>query len=255
MAHRHRMPRARHHPTCIAGYRAFLQLNRCARKGERAIRILAPVAVKHRDEHGELTGEQHVFFRTIPVFDTLSRAASARGTGPCATGADRPESRRGSSSGEVGRSHLSGSMPMRPAGVEISSLDETLREVRACDSGDVVAVWRRRRWPRALPQKRMSQAAQPRRRRAAWCPDLARVVGWSRGTDARSPLRWGSARNGMPARPAWLLQPVPGSPLEAAASDDDCRPGRRYVVQRKPTASGRGASGLAGSWPVGSSSL
>ena len=37
--------------------------------GERAIRILAPVAVKERDEHGEETGEQRVFFRTVPVFD------------------------------------------------------------------------------------------------------------------------------------------------------------------------------------------
>jgi hypothetical protein len=39
-------------PTYIAGFRAFLQLNRCVRKGERAIRILAPVAVKERDGRG-----------------------------------------------------------------------------------------------------------------------------------------------------------------------------------------------------------
>ena len=39
------------------------------RKGERAIRILAPVTVKDRDEHGETTGEKKVFFRTVPVFD------------------------------------------------------------------------------------------------------------------------------------------------------------------------------------------
>jgi len=39
------------------------------RKGERAIRILAPVAVKERDEHGEQAGETRVFFRTVPVFD------------------------------------------------------------------------------------------------------------------------------------------------------------------------------------------
>jgi hypothetical protein len=48
---------------------------------------------------------------------------------------------------------------------------------------------------------------------------------------------------------------LPGSPIDGAASDDDPRPERRYVVQRKPTASGPGASGLAGSSPVGSSSL
>jgi hypothetical protein len=60
-------------PTYVAGFRAFLDLNRCVRKGETAIRILAPVAVKQRDEHGEETGEKKVFFRTVPVFDTLSR--------------------------------------------------------------------------------------------------------------------------------------------------------------------------------------
>jgi len=56
-------------PTYVAGFRAFLDLNRCVRKGEEAIRILAPVAVKQRDEHGEETGEKKVFFRTVPVFD------------------------------------------------------------------------------------------------------------------------------------------------------------------------------------------
>src|SRR4051812_12922717 len=60
-------------PTYIAGFRAFLQLNRGVRKGERAIRILAPVAVKERDEHGEETGAKRISFRTVPVFDTLSR--------------------------------------------------------------------------------------------------------------------------------------------------------------------------------------
>src|SRR5690242_10482028 len=56
-------------PTYIAGYRAFLQLNRCVRKGERAIRILAPVTVKQRDTDDGQTGEKRVFFRTVPVFD------------------------------------------------------------------------------------------------------------------------------------------------------------------------------------------
>ena len=56
-------------PTYIAGFRAFLALNRCVRKGERAIRILAPVAVKERDEQGEETGAKRILFRTVPVFD------------------------------------------------------------------------------------------------------------------------------------------------------------------------------------------
>jgi len=40
-------------PTYVAGFRAFLALNRCVRKGEKAIRILAPVTVKQRDANGE----------------------------------------------------------------------------------------------------------------------------------------------------------------------------------------------------------
>ena len=39
------------------------------RKGEAAIRILAPIAVKQRDDEGEETGEKRIFFRTVPVFD------------------------------------------------------------------------------------------------------------------------------------------------------------------------------------------
>jgi antirestriction protein ArdC len=56
-------------PTYVAGFRAFLDLNRCVRKGETAIRILAPITVKQRDADGEQTGETKTFFRTVPVFD------------------------------------------------------------------------------------------------------------------------------------------------------------------------------------------
>ncbi len=35
--------------TYVAGFRAFLPLNRCVRKGERAIRILAPMSVRTRE--------------------------------------------------------------------------------------------------------------------------------------------------------------------------------------------------------------
>jgi hypothetical protein len=61
-------------PTYVAGFRAFLALNRCVRQGQKAIRIFVPVAVKQRDDAGEATGEKRIFFRTVPVFDTLSRA-------------------------------------------------------------------------------------------------------------------------------------------------------------------------------------
>src|SRR3954452_16369296 len=56
-------------PTYVAGFRAFLRLNRCVRKGEKAIRILAPVAVKQRDANGDETDEKKVFFRSVPVWD------------------------------------------------------------------------------------------------------------------------------------------------------------------------------------------
>ena len=39
--------------TYVAGFRAFLDLNRCVRKGERAIRILAPMSVRTRENGTE----------------------------------------------------------------------------------------------------------------------------------------------------------------------------------------------------------
>jgi N-terminal domain of anti-restriction factor ArdC len=68
-------------PTYVAGFRAFLDLNRCVRKGQAAIRILAPVTVKECDEHGEQTGEKKVFFRTVNVWD-VSMTASLPGRDP-----------------------------------------------------------------------------------------------------------------------------------------------------------------------------
>jgi hypothetical protein len=56
-------------PTRIAGFRTWLKLGRCVRKGEVALRILAPVTVKQRDEHDEESGERRVFFKTAFVFD------------------------------------------------------------------------------------------------------------------------------------------------------------------------------------------
>jgi hypothetical protein len=55
-------------PTFVAGFRAWLQLNRVPRKGE-GIRILAPVSVKDRDEHGGETGGERVFFKAVTVWD------------------------------------------------------------------------------------------------------------------------------------------------------------------------------------------
>jgi N-terminal domain of anti-restriction factor ArdC len=68
-------------PTYVAGFRAFVALNRCVRKGEKAIKILGPVAVKQRDDDGQETGEKRIFFRTVPVFD-VSQTDPLPGTEP-----------------------------------------------------------------------------------------------------------------------------------------------------------------------------
>jgi hypothetical protein len=56
-------------PTRIAGFHTWLKLGRCVRKGEVALRILAPVTVKHREERDDDSGERRVFFKTAFVFD------------------------------------------------------------------------------------------------------------------------------------------------------------------------------------------
>jgi hypothetical protein len=67
----------------VAGFRAFLALNRCVGKGERAIRILAPMSVRARPtDSGELQadeGEQprRTVFRAVAVFDVAQTEALA----------------------------------------------------------------------------------------------------------------------------------------------------------------------------------
>jgi hypothetical protein len=62
--------------TYVAAFRAFLTLNRCVRKGERSIRISAPVPVRRSKGHALAAGEQddndteqHTAFRAVAVFD------------------------------------------------------------------------------------------------------------------------------------------------------------------------------------------
>jgi hypothetical protein len=60
--------------TYVAGFRAFLELNRCVRKGERAIRILAPMRLPAAADGADGSAEgdkQHrrMAFRAVPVFD------------------------------------------------------------------------------------------------------------------------------------------------------------------------------------------
>jgi N-terminal domain of anti-restriction factor ArdC len=74
--------------TYVAGFRAFLELNRCVRKGERAIRILAPMTLGNKDERADeakvaaLRDEpRRTVFRAVPVFD-VSQTDPLPGTEP-----------------------------------------------------------------------------------------------------------------------------------------------------------------------------
>ena len=70
-------------PERIAGFRAWLTLGRCVRKGETALRILAPVTVKRRAEQNEETDQRQVFFKTAFVFE-LSQTEPLPGVEPVA---------------------------------------------------------------------------------------------------------------------------------------------------------------------------
>jgi hypothetical protein len=74
--------------TYVAGFRAFLELNRCVRKGERAIRILAPMSVRDKDEkasQGTVIAQgdesRRIVFRAVSVFD-VSQTESLPGKEP-----------------------------------------------------------------------------------------------------------------------------------------------------------------------------
>ncbi len=68
-------------PERVAGFRAWLKLGRCVRKGETALRVLAPVTVKRRDEPDQETAERCVFFKTAFVFE-LSQTEPLPGIEP-----------------------------------------------------------------------------------------------------------------------------------------------------------------------------
>ena len=68
-------------PQHVAGFRAWLNLGRCVRKGETALRILAPVTVKQRERQCEDSDELRVFFKTAFVFE-LSQTEPLAGAEP-----------------------------------------------------------------------------------------------------------------------------------------------------------------------------
>ena len=54
----------------VAGFKAWLELGYCVRKGERAIRIFAPMPVKDRDvASAQEPAETRLLFRVVSVFD------------------------------------------------------------------------------------------------------------------------------------------------------------------------------------------
>lgn len=56
--------------TFVAGFRAFLGLNRCVRKGEKAIRILAPISItRSRTQAPGDAEDVHITFHGVSVFD------------------------------------------------------------------------------------------------------------------------------------------------------------------------------------------
>ncbi|HLB21088.1 MAG TPA: ArdC family protein [Solirubrobacteraceae bacterium] len=69
----HQLPQASY----VAGFRAFLELNRCVRKGEHAIRIFAPMSVRRADHDTSPAperddaddDERRTVFRAVAVFD------------------------------------------------------------------------------------------------------------------------------------------------------------------------------------------
>jgi N-terminal domain of anti-restriction factor ArdC len=54
--------------TFVAGFKAWLQLGYCVRKGEKAIRIVAPMPIKHRDDNSDEEAETRLLFKGVSVF-------------------------------------------------------------------------------------------------------------------------------------------------------------------------------------------
>jgi hypothetical protein len=66
--------------TFVAGFRGWLKLGYCVRKGERPIRIIAPMPIKQREtETADTNDETRVLFKGVSVFDR-SQVAPIDGT-------------------------------------------------------------------------------------------------------------------------------------------------------------------------------
>jgi hypothetical protein len=66
--------------TFVAGFRAWLKFGYCVRKGEKAIRMIAPMPIKQREtEAADTNDETRVLFKGVSVFDR-SQVAPIDGT-------------------------------------------------------------------------------------------------------------------------------------------------------------------------------
>lgn len=68
-------------PTRVGGFRAWLKLGRCVRKGEVALWVMAPMPIKQRDRDAEKPDKERLFFRSVPVFE-LSQTDVLPGVDP-----------------------------------------------------------------------------------------------------------------------------------------------------------------------------
>ena len=66
--------------TFVAGFKAWLKLGYCVKKGEKAIRIVAPMPIKRRDGEQDDEAETRVLFRGVSVFDRSQVAGLESGT-------------------------------------------------------------------------------------------------------------------------------------------------------------------------------
>jgi hypothetical protein len=70
---------ARPDATFVAGFKAWLRLGYCVRKGEKAIRIVAPMPIAQRERaNGEETGETKLLCQAL-VFERGARPRCRQG--------------------------------------------------------------------------------------------------------------------------------------------------------------------------------
>jgi N-terminal domain of anti-restriction factor ArdC len=69
-------------PTYVAGFKAWLRLGRCVRRGQKGLQIWAPMRIKVRDAESEEGEERKLRFRVTTVFDVSQTEPLRRGPTP-----------------------------------------------------------------------------------------------------------------------------------------------------------------------------